>query len=164
MQLSHQKISPFLWFDTQAEEAAEFYVSIFEDSRIVAISRYSEAGKERHGKEPGSAMVVSFELCGQKFSALNGGPQFKFSEAISFAVGCETQAEIDHYWSKLTEGGQESQCGWLKDRFGVSWQIVPSILPELLTGSDRDAANRVTQAFMQMKKFDIEALERAAKG
>ena len=123
--LSQQKISPCLWFDNQAEEAAKFYTSIFKNSKIGAISRYGEAGKEFHRKPPGSVMVVAFELEGQSFTALNGGPMFKFSEAISFQVMCENQEEVDHFWNRLSEGGSESNCGWLKDKFGLSWQVIP---------------------------------------
>jgi predicted 3-demethylubiquinone-9 3-methyltransferase (glyoxalase superfamily) len=148
-----QKITPFLWFDNNAEEAAQFYTSVFKNSRILNVSRDPK----------GSVMVVSFQLEGQQFTALNGGPQFKFSEAFSFVVNCENQAEIDHYWNKLTTGGgQESQCGWLKDKFGFSWQIVPTALGNLM--SDPKKANRVMQALLQMKKLDIAALEEAAEG
>ena len=159
-----QKISPFLWFDNQAEEAANFYVSVFENSRIRAISRYGETGREVHGREPGSVMVVDFELDGQSFAALNGGPLFKFNEAVSFQVNCDSQAEIDHFWSALTEGGRESQCGWLKDRFGLSWQVVPSQLPQIMSGGDAARQDRVMTAVMGMKKFDIAALQRAYDG
>lgn len=152
-------ITPCLWFDDQAEEAAQFYTSLFPNSRIDHVSRYGKEGFEIHGKAPGTAMTVSFQLNGQPFTGLNGGPVFKFNEAISFQVMCETQEEIDHYWNNLTEGGAESQCGWLKDKFGVSWQIIPSILSELM--SDPAKAGRVTQAFLQMKKFDIATLLQA---
>jgi predicted 3-demethylubiquinone-9 3-methyltransferase (glyoxalase superfamily) len=158
-----QRITPFLWFDTQAEEAANFYVSIFKNSKIGRITRYGKAGQEIHGREPGSVMTIEFELDGQKFTALNGGPVFRFTEAISFQIDCETQAEVDHYWDKLTAGGDEraQQCGWLKDKFGVSWQVVPRALIELLSDPDRQRVERVTQAMLQMKKLDIEALRRA---
>ncbi len=158
-------ITPCLWFDDQAEEAANFYLSIFPDSKIVGISRYSEAGKEIHGKPAGSVMTVSFELDGQKFTALNGGPMFQFNEAVSFQVHCETQDEVDHYWDKLSEGGdpKTQQCGWLKDKFGVSWQIVPKILEELMQGKDPAKPQRVMQALLQMKKLDIDALKQAAE-
>ncbi len=156
-----QKICPFLWFDTQAEEAAKFYTSIFGDSRIRRISRYGLAGHEIHGKEAGSVMTVEFELEGQAFVALNGGPHHKFSEAVSFHVSCDTQDEIDRLWSKLCEGGEESRCGWLKDKYGVSWQIVPSALPAMLTGGDGTKTERVMDALMQMKKFDVATLQRA---
>lgn len=148
-----------LWFDNQAEEAARFYNSIFKNSKIESISRYGKEGFEVHGQKEGAVMTVNFKINGQSLTALNGGPVFKFNEAISFQVFCETQAEIDFYWSKLTDGGQESQCGWLKDKFGISWQIIPGILSELL--SDPERAGRVTQAFLQMKKFDIELLKQA---
>lgn len=153
------QIAPCLWFDGQAEEAANFYVSIFNNSKIESISRYGKEGFEFHGQKEGTVLTVAFELNGQPFTALNGAPAFKFSEAISFQVFCDTQEEIDLYWSKLTEGGEESQCGWLKDKFGLSWQIVPSILPKLLT--DPTKAARVTKAFLQMRKFDIAALLQA---
>jgi predicted 3-demethylubiquinone-9 3-methyltransferase (glyoxalase superfamily) len=152
------KITPFLWFDTQAEEAAEFYTSVFPSSRITDVSRYGSAGP---GPE-GSVMTVAFELDGQQFTALNGGPEFTFNEAISFSVSCETQAEVDDYWSKLSDGGEEGPCGWLKDRFGVSWQIVPTALPRLLGDPDREKSQRVMAAMLQMKKIEIDELERAA--
>lgn len=151
------KITPFLWFDTQAEEAANFYCSVFKNSRIVKISRYGEAGPGPQG----SVMVVEFELDGQPFLALNGGPHFKFNEAISFSVDCQSQAEVDEYWNKLLEGGEESQCGWLKDRFGLSWQINPTILGEMLSDPDPRKAKRAMEAMLKMKKIDIEALQRA---
>ena len=159
-----QKISPCLWFDTEAEEAANFYVSVFENSRIKHVSRYGEAGREVHGKEPGSVMVVEFEIEGQIFTALNGGPHFKFNEAVSFQVMCDTQAEIDHFWSKLSQGGQEGQCGWLKDKYGLSWQVVPSALPAMLTGGDATRQDRMMSAVMAMKKFDLERLTQAYAG
>lgn len=159
-----QKITPFLWFDTQAEEAAEFYTSIFENSRITRISRYGKAGREVHGKEAGSVLTVEFEIEGQTFIALNGGPHFKFNEAVSFQVTCETQDEIDYFWSKLSEGGQEGQCGWLKDKYGLSWQVVPSALPQMLTDADGAKSERVMKALLQMKKFDLQALARAYTG
>ena len=155
-----QKITPFLWFDTQAEEAANYYVSIFLNSRILKIVRNGEAG-------PGprdTVMTVSFEINGQQFTALNGGPQFRFSEAISFVVNCETQAEIDALWEKLSAGGKESRCGWLKDRYGLSWQLVPTVLPELLGDQDSARAQRAMQAMLQMRKLDIAALRRAHQG
>jgi predicted 3-demethylubiquinone-9 3-methyltransferase (glyoxalase superfamily) len=154
----HQ-IIPCLWFDNQAEEAANFYTSIFKNSKIENISRYGKEGFEFHGQKEGTAMTVGFQINGQSFTALNGGPIFKFNEAISFQVFCETQEEIDDYWTRLTEGGQEGQCGWLKDKFGVSWQIIPTILPQLMTDPAR--AGRVTKAFLQMRKFDIEKLKMA---
>ena len=154
-----QKISPFLWFDSNAEEAANFYVAIFKDSKILKIARYGEAGPG----PAGSVMVVNFQIEGQDFIALNGGPLFKFSEAISFVINCQTQEEVDHYWNKLTAGGgQESQCGWLKDKYGLSWQVTPTILGELLADQDQKKAQRVMQAMLQMKKIDIAALKRAA--
>lgn len=153
------QITPCLWFDYQALEAANFYTSIFKNSSIESISRYTKEGKDIHGMEEGTVLTVVFRINGQQFTALNGGPIFKFSEAISLQVFCDSQEEIDFYWNSLTEGGEESQCGWCKDKFGLSWQIVPSILPKLMTDSAR--AGRVTQAFMQMKKFDIETLLKA---
>jgi len=153
------QIAPCLWFDNQAEEAANFYTSIFENSKIENISRYGKEGFEIHGQKEGTVLMVAFQINGQSFTALNGGPVFKFNEAISFQVFCETQEEIDYYWNNFTEGGEEGQCGWLKDRFGVSWQIVPSILPELM--SDPARAGKVMNAFLQMKKFDIEKLKQA---
>ena len=162
--VKQQKIVPFLWFDTQAEEAATFYTAVFGNSRIARISRYGKAGHEVHGKEPGSVMVVEFELEGQTFVALNGGPQFKFSEAVSLQVMCDTQAEIDYFWQQLSAGGQPGQCGWLKDKFGFSWQVAPSRLPQMMSGAEGDKRERVMAAVMQMKKFDIAALERAYAG
>ena len=154
-----QKISPFLWFDSNAEEAANFYVAIFKDSKVLKIARYEEAGPG----PAGSVMVVNFQIEGQDFIALNGGPLFKFTEAISFVINCQTQEEVDHYWNKLTAGGgQESQCGWLKDKYGLSWQVTPAILGELLADKDQKKAQRVMQAMLQMKKIDIAALQRAA--
>jgi predicted 3-demethylubiquinone-9 3-methyltransferase (glyoxalase superfamily) len=163
---SIQKISPCLWFDSEAEDAAKYYTSIFKNSKITNISRYGEAGKEIHGKEPGSVMTVAFELDGQSFTGLNGGPVFKFNEAISFQVDCATQDELDYFWEKLSAGGDKDaqQCGWLKDKFGVSWQIVPSVLPELLNDSDHAKGQRVMAALMQMKKLDIAGLKRAHQG
>ncbi len=156
-----QKITPFLWFDNQAEEAAQFYTSAFKNSKILSVSRYGDAGPGPKG----SVMVVSFQLEGQQFTALNGGPLFKFSEAFSFVVNCENQEEVDEYWSKLTSGGgTESQCGWLKDKFGFSWQIVPTALGKLMADEDPQKANRVMQALLQMKKIDIATLEEAAEG
>jgi predicted 3-demethylubiquinone-9 3-methyltransferase (glyoxalase superfamily) len=152
------KITPCLWFDTEGEEAAKLYTSVFPNSRIVEVARYGSAGP----RPEGMVMTVSFELDGQAFLALNGGPEFTFDEAISFQIDCETQDEVDAYWSKLSEGGEEGPCGWLKDRFGVSWQVVPKILPELLTDPDREKAQRVMAAMLQMKKLDIAELERAA--
>jgi predicted 3-demethylubiquinone-9 3-methyltransferase (glyoxalase superfamily) len=160
------KITPCLWFDGRAEEAAEFYTKLFPNSKIGEISRYGEAGREVHGMAPGTVLTVAFELDGQPFTALNGGPAFKFSEAISFQVSCETQKEVDFYWAKLSEGGDEAaqQCGWLKDRFGVSWQIVPSILPELVGDPASEKSQRAMKAMMGMKKLDIAELKRAYAG
>jgi len=157
--LAAQKVTPCLWFDTQAEEAARFYASVFKNSKIGKISRYGKEGFEIHGKEAGTVMTAEFEIAGQKFLALNGGPQFKFNEAVSFQVHCETQEEIDYFWSKLAEGGQEGPCGWLKDKFGLSWQVIPTALPQLLT--DENAAQRVMKSMLQMRKIDIAALKRA---
>ena len=161
-----QKITPFLWFDSQAEEAAQFYVGIFPNSKIGDTSRFGEAGKEIHGKPVGSTMVVSFELNGMAFTALNGGPMFKFTEAISFQIHCETQEEVDHYWEKLSEGGDVNaqQCGWLKDRFGLSWQVVPNALGEMLGDPDTEKSGRAMQAMLQMKKIDIGEMRRAYEG
>ena len=163
---SIQKIRPCLWFDDQAEAAVTFYSGIFYNSRIVQISRYGKAGQEIHKKAPGSVMAIAFELEGQAFSALNGGPQFKFNEAISFQVNCETQQEIDYYWNQLAEGGpaEAQQCGWLKDKYGVSWQIVPDILIAMLNDTDEEKSQRAMQAMLQMKKIDIETLKRAWMG
>jgi len=159
--MAGQKITPFLWFDKQAEEAAQFYLSIFKNSKILHVSRYGDAGPGPKG----SVMVVNFQLAGQEFTALNGGPLFKFSEAFSFVVNCENQQEVDEYWSKLTSGGgQESQCGWLKDKFGFSWQIVPTALGKLMSDKDPQKANRVMEALLKMKKLDIATLEAAARG
>jgi predicted 3-demethylubiquinone-9 3-methyltransferase (glyoxalase superfamily) len=153
--ITPQKITPFLWFDDQAEDAAKFYTSLFKNSKILSVTRYTDAGP----KPKGSVMTVAFELEGQNFTALNGGPQFKFTEAVSFVVNCESQAEVDYFWQRLTDGGQEIQCGWLKDRYGLSWQVVPTALFELL--QDAAKAPKVVQALFQMKKIDIEALRRA---
>jgi predicted 3-demethylubiquinone-9 3-methyltransferase (glyoxalase superfamily) len=152
-----QKITPFLWFDHQAEQAADFYTSLFKNSRIVSVSRYGEGGPGPKG----SAMTVNFELEGQEFIALNGGPEFTFSPAISFFVDCATQAEVDRLWEKLTEGGEEVQCGWLKDKYGLSWQIVPSGLNDLLNGKDAERSRRAMQAMLQMKKLDLEKMRQA---
>jgi predicted 3-demethylubiquinone-9 3-methyltransferase (glyoxalase superfamily) len=153
-----QKLVPFLWFDTQAEEAATFYTSVFPNSRIVDVTRYGEAGPG----PAGSVMTVDFELDGQPFVALNGGPEFTFTEAISFQVACETQEEVDRYWSTLSAGGEEGPCGWLKDRFGLSWQIVPNVLPRLLRDPDREKSQRVMACMLKMGKLEIADLERAA--
>src|SRR5215213_438426 len=158
--ITRQKITPCLWFDTEGEEAAAFYTSVFPNSKIVDIAYYGSAGPRAEG----TVMTVDFELDGQQFVALNGGPDFTFNEAISFQVGCESQDEVDSYWSTLAEGGEEGPCGWLKDRFGVSWQIVPTRLPELLSDSDGEKAQRVMQAMLGMRKIQIDELERAAEG
>jgi predicted 3-demethylubiquinone-9 3-methyltransferase (glyoxalase superfamily) len=155
-----QPITPFLWFDTQAEDAANFYTSIFPNSRISAVSRYPAGGP----RPEGLVMTVAFELGGQRFLALNGGPQFSFDEAVSFAVSCASQDEIDYYWERLTDGGQEGDCGWLKDRFGLSWQVVPAQMGELMTNSDPEASRRAMEAMLQMHKLDIAALRQAAEG
>jgi predicted 3-demethylubiquinone-9 3-methyltransferase (glyoxalase superfamily) len=157
--MSIQRITPFLWFDHQAEEAASFYVSIFPGSKIVKVARFNEAGPG----PVGSVMTVAFELEGLSFVALNGGPTFKFTEAVSFVVNCRTQEEVDYYWEKLSSGGAEIQCGWLKDKFGLAWQVTPTILPELLTDPDRAKASRVMKAMFAMKKIDIPALRQAAE-
>jgi predicted 3-demethylubiquinone-9 3-methyltransferase (glyoxalase superfamily) len=161
-----QKITPCLWFDGQGEDAAQFYVSIFPNSRIGTVSHFGKEGFEIHGRPEGSAMVVTFSLDGQEFQALNGGPHFKFNEAISLVVSCETQAEIDHFWSKLSDGGdpKAQQCGWLKDKFGLSWQIAPALLAKLMTGGDPAKSGRVMNAVLMMKKLDIAALQKAYDG
>ncbi|PTR10579.1 putative 3-demethylubiquinone-9 3-methyltransferase (glyoxalase superfamily) [Nitrosospira sp. Nsp5] len=161
-----QKITPCLWFDSQAEEAVEFYIGIFRNSRILNISRYGEAGREVHGKPAGSVMTIAFELDGQAFTALNGGPTFKFNEAISFQIDCETKEEVDYYWEKLSEGGDEKaqQCGWLKDKFGASWQIIPSILSKMMSDADPEKSGRVMEAMLRMKKIDVDELARAYAG
>jgi predicted 3-demethylubiquinone-9 3-methyltransferase (glyoxalase superfamily) len=161
-----QRITPCLWFDDQAEEAAKFYTGIFKSSKIVTVSRYGKAGQEVHGRPPGTVMTVAFELEGQTFTALNGGPIFKFNEAISFQVNCDTQAEVDYYWEKLSAGGdvKAQQCGWLKDRYGASWQIVPRVLVEMVMDPDPAKSGRVMEAMLQMKKLDIAELKRAYAG
>ena len=161
-----RRISPCLWFDGQAEQAANFYTAIFDNSRITEVSRFSDAGQEIHGRPAGSVMVVAFELDGQPFLALNGGPQFKFNEAVSFQIECETQKEVDYYWEKLGAGGdpRAQQCGWLKDRFGLSWQVVPKVLIEMLKDHQSPKARRAMEAMLEMKKLDIEQLERAYAG
>ena len=155
-----QKITPFLWFDNNAEEAARFYTSIFKNSKIGQVMRYGEAGPG----PAGSVMTVAFELEGQEFTALNGGPHFKFTEAVSFFVRCGSQEEVDELWAKLTDGGQESQCGWLKDRFGLSWQIVPTVLLDMLADDDPEKAGRVMAAMLRMQKIDIKTLKAAYRG
>lgn|SRR5512139_2859506 len=152
------KITPCLWFDTQGEEAANFYVSVFKNSRILEVARYGEAGP----RPAGTVMIVTFELDGRTFTALNGGPEFTFSEAVSFQVSCETQEEVDELWDRLSEGGEEGPCGWLKDRYGVSWQVVPDPLIELLRDPDPGRSQRAMKAMLQMKKIDIAAVQRAA--
>ena len=164
MPIASQKINPCLWFDTQAEEAAKFYCSVFKNSRIGKVSRYVDEGQEIHGKPAGSVMAVEFELEGQKFAALNGGPHFKFDEAISFQIGCSSQDEVDYFWNKLSEGGSEGPCGWLKDKFGLSWQVVPILLYDMLMDPDEAKVKRVTHAFLHMKKFEIAELKRAYAG
>lgn len=161
-----QKITPCLWFDDQAEEAAEFYTSIFKDSKIGRITRYGREGYEIHRRPEGTVMTVEFEIDGQTFTALNGGPVFKFNEAISFQVQCETQEEVDYYWKRLSEGGDEKaqQCGWLKDKYGVSWQIVPKVLSEFVGDPDSENSQRAMKAMLQMKKIDIEKIRQAYEG
>jgi predicted 3-demethylubiquinone-9 3-methyltransferase (glyoxalase superfamily) len=163
MQTRFQRITPFLWFDRQAEEAADLYTSVFPGSRIVSTTRYGKTSAEVAGVPEGTVMTVAFQLDGQDFTALNGGPLYRFSEAISFVVHCRTQDEVDHYWARLCEGGDEKaqQCGWLKDRFGVSWQVVPTELGQLLGHPDPDKAQRAAQAMMQMKKLDLATLRAA---
>jgi predicted 3-demethylubiquinone-9 3-methyltransferase (glyoxalase superfamily) len=161
-----QRITPCLWFDRQAEEAAKFYTAIFKNSKLVRTTRYGEAGREVHGMPAGTVMTVAFELDGQAFTALNGGPVFKFNEAISLQVDCETQEEVDYYWERLSAGGDKNaqQCGWLKDKYGVSWQVVPRVLVEMLSDPDAEKSQRAMNAMLQMRKIDIAALERAYRG
>jgi predicted 3-demethylubiquinone-9 3-methyltransferase (glyoxalase superfamily) len=156
-----QKITPFLWFNDQAEEAVNFYCSVFKNSNKGSVARYDEEGAKAAQRPKGSVMTVAFELDGQAFVALNGGPIFKFTEAISFVVNCESQEEVDYYWNNLSEGGQEIQCGWLKDKFGLSWQVVPTVLSKLLSDPDAKKSQRVMHAMLQMKKIDIAALQKA---
>lgn len=160
-----QKIAPFLWFDTQAEEAVNFYTSIFKNSKIVSVTHYGEEAARASGRPEGMAMTVAFRLDGQDFVALNGGPRFRFTEAVSFVVNCETQAEVDHYWDRLSAGGdaKAQQCGWLKDKFGLSWQIVPTVLMKMLHDKDPKKSGRVMAALLKMKKPDIETLRRASE-
>lgn len=155
-----QKITPFLWFDNNAEEAANFYVSVFKDSKILSVSRYGDAGPGPKG----SVMVAEFQIQGQEFVALNGGPRFKFTEAISFVVNCQSQEEVDYFWERLSEGGEKSHCGWLKDKFGLWWQVVPTVLGKLMSDSDPEKVKRVTEAMLQMNRIDIEPLQRAYEG
>lgn len=160
------RIRPFLWFDSEAEEAARFYTGIFKNSRVGRIARYGKAGVETHGRPPGSVMTVEFELDGETFTALNGGPHFKFNEAVSFEIQCETQSEIDYYWDKLSAGGDPKAqvCGWLKDKYGLSWQVVPSLLADLLSNEQSEKSQRAFAAMLQMKKLDIAALKKAYDG
>lgn len=158
------KIVPCLWFDDRAEEAAKFYTSIFKGGKIKKISRYTEAGREIHGRTAGSVMTVEFQIAGQSFTALNGGPMFKFTEAVSLQVMCDTQKEVDYFWAKLGEGGELGPCGWLKDKFGLSWQVTPAMMSKLFTGKDSKKAERAMAAMLKMKKLDIAALKRAAAG
>lgn len=155
------KIAPFLWFNDTAEEAAKFYVSLFKDSKILTVSHYEEMGATVSGRPIGSVMTIAFELVGQRFIALNGGPVFTFTEAISFLVDCKTQAEVDELWEKLSEGGSKGQCGWLKDKYGVSWQIVPAALGDLLNDPDPEKSKRVMRAMLRMSKIDLQALKKA---
>ena len=159
-----QKITPCWWFDDQAEEAVKFYASIFKNSKIKSITRYSEDAAKVSGRPKGSVLTVAFKLAGQEFLALNGGPIFKFTEAVSFIVNCQTQAEVDRLWEKLSEGGEEGQCGWLKDKYGLSWQIIPSALGKLLQDKDAEKAKRVMKAMLQMDKIDIHRLKQAYDG
>src|SRR5947208_7439609 len=157
-----QKITPFLWFDDQAEQAAKFYTSVFKNSKVDRILRYDEASAKAAGRPAGSVLTVEFEIEGQKFVALNGGPQFKFNESVSFVVNCKTQEEVDYLWDKLTaDSGQESQCGWLKDKFGVSWQVTPTVLIDMLHDKDAEKSERVMKAMLQMQKINIEKLKAA---
>ncbi len=160
-----QKITPFLWFDNQAEEAAKFYTTVFKNSKVGRILRYDETSAKAAGRPAGSVLTIEFEIGGQKFTALNGGPQFKFNESVSFVVNCETQNEVDYFWEKLTAGGgQESECGWLKDKFGLSWQITPTVLIDMLNDKDLNKAERVMKAMMQMQKIEINKLKAAYAG
>jgi len=162
--LRAEKIHPCLWFDNQAEEAAEFYTSIFDNARIVDIGRYGEAASDVSSQKEGSVMTVLFEIEGQRFMALNGGPIFNFTEAVSFVINCETQDEVDYFWGKLTDGGSEQPCGWLKDRYGLSWQVVPTEIIELLSSGESEKVERMSQSLFQMKKLDIGALKAAYHG
>ena len=163
---STKPLTPCLWFDSQAEEAARFYTGIFKNSKIGTISRYDEAGHEAHGRPAGSVMTVEFELNGQPFTALNGGPHFKFNEAVSFQIMCESQEEVDHYWNKLSQGGdpKAQQCGWLKDKFGLSWQVIPTEMIQMLSDRDKEKRSRAMEAMLQMKKLDLNELRRAYEG
>ena len=166
MNTRFQRVTPFLWFNQQAEEAADFYTSVFPNSRIVATTRYAKEASEASGQPVGSVMTVAFQLDGQDFTALNGGPVFNFTPALSLVVNCQSEDEVDHYWNKLTEGGDESaqQCGWLKDRYGLSWQVVPTEMIEMLTATNAAAVSRVTAAIMRSKKLDLRELRKAAAG
>jgi predicted 3-demethylubiquinone-9 3-methyltransferase (glyoxalase superfamily) len=165
MAIARTKIAPCLWFDSQAEEAAKFYASVFKNSRIGRIARYGKSGKEIHGRDEGSVMTVEFELEGQPFVGLNGGPHFKFTEAVSFQIYCDTQDEIDYYWDALRAGGgEEGPCGWLKDRFGLSWQVAPAVIADMMQDKDRSKADRAMAALLQMRKLDIAALQKAYDG
>jgi predicted 3-demethylubiquinone-9 3-methyltransferase (glyoxalase superfamily) len=161
-----QRIAPCLWFDQQAEEAAQFYVSVFKNSKILRVARYPKAGQEVHKQPPGSVMTVEFELDGQPFTALNGGPDFKFNEAVSLQVNCKDQEEVDYYWEKLSQGGdpRAQQCGWLKDKYGLSWQVIPTALPDMLKDHESTQAQRAMEAMLRMKKIDIREVERAVAG
>ena len=160
-----QKITPFLWFDNQAEDAAAFYTAIFNESAIGAAANYEGEAGEKVGRPKGTVMVVDFEIAGQRFIALNGGPKYKFNESISFVIDCKDQAEVDYYWSRLTaDGGEETMCGWVKDRFGVSWQVVPTVLSQLISGPDKEGSQRAMHAMLQMQKFDIQKLQDAYDG
>jgi len=159
-----QKITACLWFDNQAEEAVKLYTSVFKKSKMGKVTRYDEAGAKVSGRPKGSVMTVEFQIAGQDFVALNGGPLFKFTEAVSFSIDCKTQKEVDYYWSKLTAGGEPSQCGWLKDKFGLSWQVVPTVLTEMLRDKDARKSRRVMEAMLKMKKIDIATLKRAYEG
>jgi len=160
-----QKIAPFLWFDDQAEEAVKFYTSVFKNSKVGRILRYDEEAASKSGRPAGSVLTIEFEIESQKFVALNGGPQFKFNESVSFVVNCEMQEEVDYFWEKLTaDGGEESQCGWLKDKFGLSWQVTPTVLIDMLHDNDSEKAERVMKAMLQMQKIDIEKLKAAYRG
>jgi predicted 3-demethylubiquinone-9 3-methyltransferase (glyoxalase superfamily) len=160
-----QKITPCLWYDGNAKEAADFYASVFKDSEVGKTAKYDEASSKASGQPEGSDLVVEFEIAGQKFVGLNGGPMFKFSEAISFMIDCKDQAEVDYFWSRLTaDGGEESQCGWLKDKFGLSWQVVPSVMSSLVTGPDREGSKRAMAAMLKMKKIDIQTIQDAYDG